>query len=645
MLNMLGLSNKYQYFVPTDSNKTTTMKKIIALLVLIFIVFSTKAQFTDPYLGIIPAPLTIQKTGGTFIFTEQTLIISDAATDNAYQFLNQYLYDRGYKNMVSSSRHISDKPKTWLELNNETNPGMGDEAYEIKIEPDHVSITGKPAGLFYGMQTFMQLLSQQSSIIELPCMIIRDEPRFKYRGLHLDVSRHFFGIPFIEHYLDMMAAYKLNTFHWHLTDDEGWRIEIKKYPKLTSVGSKRAQTRVGPYSSDSTGLYDNRPYEGYYTQEQIKEIVEYAAERHITIVPEIEMPGHSMATIAAYPYLSCDANKKYKVAENWGSFEDVLCPSEQTFTFMENVLAEVMTLFPGKYIHIGGDECNKEVWKKSKHCQQLIKDFKLKDEEGLQSYFVRRIEKYVNRHGHSIIGWDEILEGGIAPNATIMSWRGEQGGIAAAQQNHDVIMTPGSGGLYFDHKQSKNDNEPLNIGGFAPLEKTYSYDPIPESLTQEQQKHIIGVQGNVWTEYMATEAKVGYMVLPRMLALAEIACSPKEYKNFTDFQENRLPWHLAIIDEGYMDYRVPEVLGLKDTVLTNGPYFEFVLKSPVKGAKIYYTIDGYSPRETDLVYTHPIRLIVPRGKQLILQAIVITPTGKRSFVTKTVCQNFPEGTK
>jgi hexosaminidase len=349
--------------------------------------------------------------------------------------------------------------------------------------------------------------------------------------------------------------------------------------------------------------------------------------------------------LASYPEFGCNPPDTYHVSGTWNEHNDVYIPTDETFTFLDDVLTEVMDIFPSKYIHIGGDEVAKDDWQHSDFTQKLMKKLGLKDEREMQSYFIKRIESFVNSKGRSIIGWDEILEGGIAPNATIMSWRGEQGGIAAAQQNHDVIMTPGSGGLYFDHKQSKNDNEPLNIGGFAPLEKTYSYDPIPESLTQEQQKHIIGVQGNVWTEYMATEAKVGYMVLPRMLALAEIAWSPKEHKNFTDFQENRLPWHLAIIDEGYMDYRVPEVLGLKDTVLTNGPYFEFVLKSPVKGAKIYYTIDGYSPRETDLVYTHPIRLIVPRGKQLILQAIVITPTGKISFVTKTVCQNFPEGTK
>ena len=615
------------------------MKNILCQILLLSIGLNAFAQYKDPHMGIIPAPLSIKKTGAEFTFSDNTIIISDAATANEFAFLYQYLKDRGILNKVSSFRHFTEKPASWLELSTDNTESMSEEAYQLVIEPDHVLIKGKPAGLFYGIQTFIQLLDQVNNPLSLPCMVIDDEPRFKYRGLHLDVSRHFFGVAFLEHYLDMMAAYKLNTFHWHLTDDEGWRIEIKKYPKLTSVGSKRAQTRIGSYAADTAGLYDNTPYEGYYTQEQIKEVVAYAAQRHITIVPEIEMPGHSMATIAAYPFLSCDANKKYKVAENWGSFDDVLCPSEQTFTFMENVLKEVIALFPGKYIHIGGDECNKAVWKKSKYCQQLIKDFNLKDEEGLQSYFVRHIEKFVNSKGRSIIGWDEILEGGIAPNATIMSWRGEDGGIAAAKQNHDVIMTPGGGGLYFDHKQSKNPDEPLNIGGFTPLSKTYSYDPLPASLNATQQKYIIGVQANVWTEYISTEAKVGYMLLPRMLALAEIAWSKKEHKNYTDFAETRLPWHLAKIDAGEMDFRVPEVIGMQDTVLTSSNYYDFNLKPSVKGAKIYYTIDGYTPGETDLIYTHPLHLYVPTGKKMTLQAIVITPGGKRSFVTKTVMNN------
>ena len=443
---------------------------------------------------------------------------------------------------------------------------------------------------------------------------------------------------FVEKYIDLMASYKLNNFHWHLTDDQGWRIEIRKYPKLTSVGSKRAQSRVGRYGPDSTALFDNTPYGGFYTQDEIKEVVAYATARYINIVPEIEMPGHSIEMLAAYPELSCEPDKKYKVGETWGGFDDVLCPSETTFKFMENVLTEVMELFPGKYIHIGGDECNKVAWKKSKYCQQFIKEHDLKDEEGLQSYFIRRIEKFVNSKGRSIIGWDEILEGGVAPNATIMSWRGEKGGIAAAQQNHHVIMTPGSGGLYFDHRQSKSDQEPLSIGGYAPLEKTYAYDPVPAVLSAEEQKNIIGVQANVWTEYITTEQKVGYMLLPRMLALAEVAWTPPSNKNYEDFSETRIPQQLARLDAKGWDYRVPVAIGLKDSIV-RGSEFNIELKPSVAGAKIYYTIDGYLPRETDMEYIKPLHLSVPAGKEMIFQTIVIAASGKRSIVTKTVLSN------
>ena len=389
---------------------------------------------------------------------------------------------------------------------------------------------------------------------------------------------------------------------------------------------------MGNYSGNDSDLYDNTPYGGFYTQDQIRDIVAYAADRYINVVPEIEMPGHSMAIITAYPELSCDPDKPYKVRESWGVSTDVLCPSENTFKVMDDILSEVMDLFPGKYIHIGGDECPKVAWKKSPFCQQLIIDSSLRDESGLQSYFVRRIERFINANGRSMIGWDEILEGGLAPNATVMSWRGEAGGIAAAQLNHDVVMTPGSGGLYFDHAQSKSPQEPLSIGGNAPLSKTYSYEPVPGTLNREQAKHIIGVQANLWTEYIATPAKAEFMLLPRMLALSEVAWSQKENKDYRNFSEQRIPYNLARLDaEGY-NYRVPVATGVSDTVMT-GTKFKFELKAPVEGAKIYYTMDGFTPRETDLWYTDPLSFIIPANKFIDFKTIVITPSGKRSNIT------------
>jgi len=435
-----------------------------------------------------------------------------------------------------------------------------------------------------------------------------------------------------------MAAYKLNNFHWHLTDDQGWRIEIKKYPRLTEIGSQRAQTLIGNYHDRTPQQFDSTPYGGFYTQDEIREVVKYATDRYINIVPEIEMPGHSEAALAAYPELSCDPSKTYSVSQTWGVFNDVYCPSDKTFGFLEDVLTEVMDLFPSKYIHIGGDEVPKIVWQQSPYCQKLIKKLKLKNEEGLQSYFIQRIEQFVNSKGRSIIGWDEILEGGLSPNATVMSWRGEAGGIAAAQQNHDVIMTPGSAGLYLDAAQGKLADEPLGIGGYSPLQKTYSYNPTPAALTPEQQKHIIGVQANLWTEYIATEAKVEYMILPRMLAVSEVAWTSLANKNYTDFANTRLPSHLAWFDKNGFDYRVPQAIGTKDTIIF-GPQLNVQLKSPVKGASIYYTIDGYTPRETDLVYTVPLSYDVPPDQYRTLETMVITPSGKRSVVTTTTMYN------
>jgi hexosaminidase len=412
--------------------------------------------------------------------------------------------------------------------------------HSVVIRESGVTIIAPDAeGLFQGSRTLIQLLDTDQPSI--PCATITDHPRFQWRGMHLDVCRHFFPVEFVKKYIDLLARYKMNTFHWHLTDDQGWRIEIKKYPKLTEIGSWRSGSQVGPYGRRE---YDSISYGGYYTQEQIREVVAYAAARHITVVPEIEMPGHAMAALAAYPELGCTGGP-YEVQKGWGVFEDVLCAgNDSVFSFMQNVLTEVMELFPSEIIHIGGDECPKESWKKCPKCQSRMKAEGLKDEHALQSYFILRIEKFVNSKGRKIIGWDEILEGGLAPNAAVMSWRGTEGGIAAAKSGHYAVMSPGSH-CYFDHYQGDPANEPLAIGGYTTVQKVYSYEPIPAELNAEQAKYILGAQGNVWTEYILTPEHVEYMALPRMLALAEVLWTPKEKRNEADFirrMEKELSW-------------------------------------------------------------------------------------------------------
>jgi len=424
------------------------------------------------------------------------------------------------------------------------------EWYNLHVAQQKVSISAVGnEGLFRGVQTLLQLIRRNGKKMEIPCLSINDEPQYSWRGMHLDVCRHFFTKEEVKKYIDHLALYKFNVFHWHLTEDQGWRIEIKKYPKLTEVGAWRKASQVGPYSDQK---FDTLRYGGFYTQDEIKEIVKYASDRHITIVPEIEMPGHSLAALAAYPQLSCTGGK-FDVAKGWGVFDDVYCPKEETFRFLRDVLDEVCALFPGKYIHIGGDECPKTRWKTCANCQSLIKKENLKDEHELQSYFIKRIEKYLNGKGKQIIGWDEILEGGLAPNAAVMSWRGTEGGIAAAKEKHYVVMTPGRP-CYFDHYQSKETaKEPLAIGGYNPLDSVYKYDPTPKELGSGEKKYILGAQGNVWTEYITSFAQVEYMALPRMCALAEVLWTKPENKSYPDFV-SRLKQNKFILDKLNVNY-------------------------------------------------------------------------------------------
>lgn len=502
--------------------------------------------------NIIPQPVEMVRNTGNFVINSQTSLVVAHKEDNATAaFLNGYLSNYyGFKLPV-----VKVAAKNSIKLISQHNiQGLKGEGYTFKSDKNGVEINGNsPMGTFYGMQTLIQLLPvQKSNNLTIAAVAIKDEPRFVYRGAMLDVGRHFFSVEFVKKYIDYLALHKMNYFHWHLTEDQGWRIEIKKYPKLTEIGSKRNGSIVGSYPGKGS---DNIPEGGFYTQEEVKDIVKYASDRFITVIPEIEMPGHSSAAIAAYPELSCFPNEKTNlpdtmisakskqemangrnkiVQETWGVHSDVFVPTEHTFKFLEDVLDEVIALFPSKYIHVGGDESPKDAWKRSAFCQQMIKDKKLKDEHGLQSYFIQRMEKYINKKGRTLIGWDEILEGGLAPNAIVMSWRGEEGGIAAAKENHQVIMTPGSH-VYLDHSQTKNEKQ-VTIGGFLPLETVYSYEPIPKELNAQQAKYVLGAQGNVWTEYMANPAKVEYMIFPRLSALSEVLWSPKESKNWNGFQ-------------------------------------------------------------------------------------------------------------
>lgn len=541
--------------------------------------------------------------------------------------------------LAFNSQNDSKKSNIKVEFNSEVN-FKSKESYKIEITSKKISVSGKEEGLFYAVQTLLQLLPNKiSGEIKLPSVIIEDQPRYSYRGLHLDVCRHFFSVAVIKDFIRQMSSYKLNNFHWHLTDDQGWRIEIKKYPKLTEVGSKRAQTLVGNKFERAPFFFDENPYGGFYTQEEIKDVVKFAEDNYVNVIPEIEMPGHASAAVTAYPNLACFPDRNYKVVESWGVFEDVFCAGkDETFTFLENVLTEVMTLFPSKNIHVGGDECPKTRWKVCPNCQKRIKELGLKDEHELQSYFIKRIEKFLNANGRQIFGWDEILEGGLAPNAAVMSWRGESGGIHAAKLKHPVVMTP-EGTVYFDYNQGYSPNEPLTVGRLSTLDKVYNYNPTPvDSLNVEEQKYIIGVQANLWSEYLTNPAKLNYMLYPRIFALAEIAWTETSNKNYNHFVKNQLPYHLEKLELQDRLYKVPAPFGAEETALIASKYI-LDLKPTIKNGKIFYTIDGYNPDETANWYQNPVTINIPKGEYRIIKTIQISESGKRSSINKIIVRN------
>lgn len=510
------------------------------------------------------------------------------------------------------------------------------EAYELKVAGEGVTVKGATeAGVFYGIQTLRKSLPVAvGANISLPAVDIKDAPRFAYRGAHFDTSRHFFTVDEVKTYIDMLALHNMNRMHWHFTEDQGWRIEIKKYPKLTEIGSKRSETVIGKNS----GKYDGVPHEGFYTQEEAKEIVKYAAERFITVIPEIDIPGHMQAALASYPELGCTGGP-YEVWKMWGVSEDVLCiGNDQSLKFLEDVFAELIEIFPSEYIHIGGDECPKVRWAQCPKCQARIKQLGLKSdakhtkEERLQSYVISHVEKFLNEHGRQIIGWDEILEGGLAPNATVMSWRGEGGGIEAAKQHHDVIMTPNTY-LYFDYYQSKDtDNEPLAIGGYLPVERVYSYEPMPKSLTPDEQKYIKGVQANLWTEYIPTFSHAQYMVLPRWAALSEVQWSAPEKKDYANFL-SRLPRLIQWYDaEGYNYAKHVFDVTAEFTPNTTDGTLDITLNT-LDDAPIHYTLDGSEPTAA----SPRAEGVVKVKENAVFSAKALRPTGDSRVLTEKIC--------
>ncbi|MFO7888818.1 MAG: family 20 glycosylhydrolase [bacterium] len=599
-------------------NQKIIISFIILGLSVLGMIQCSKKQQND--VSIIPKPVHSSIKKGNFIISPDTKIVIDSASAKiryAVDFFNNLLAkSSNYRLNVVTLEDKKVEDNTIVCTTKEGGSELGAEGYTLSVKKNGIHIKANTAkGIFYGIQTLRQLLpvemeasiqSENRQEWSVPLVKIKDEPRFPYRGMHLDVCRHFMPKEFIKKYIDYIAMHKMNTFHWHLTEDQGWRIEIKKYPRLTEIGAWREETLKGDLNN-LPRKFDGKRYGGYYTQEEIKEIVAYANSRFVTIIPEIEMPGHSLAALAAYPEISCTGGP-FEVRTTWGISQDVYCAGkEKTFKFLENVLSEVIELFPSRYIHIGGDECPKERWKNCPDCQTRIRENNLKDEHELQSYFIQRIEKFLNSKGRFLIGWDEILEGGLAPEATVMSWRGMEGGIAAAQQGHDVIMTPTSH-CYFDYYQGEPDFEPKAIGGYTPLKKVYSFNPIPDILSEKEKRHILGAQGNVWTEYISGPDQVEYMAIPRMAALAEVVWSPPEKREWHDFLD-RMGYQLKrykklginFAKSAFNVYPVSEIDTMDNSLKVS---FETELIQP----EIRFTLDGSDPDRLSKPYSSPFEL-------------------------------------
>ena len=548
-------------------------------------------------ISIIPQPNKIAFYSGGFSLGAK---IDVYFNDNSLQPLANYALREIFKDQQCSIHfqcEASEKKGLYLLLGMDSNC---DESYQLDVETETITIKAAGiAGIFYGLQTLMQLYFQAKPII--PCVQIADAPHFNYRGMHLDVSRHFMPLEFIKRYIDLLAFHKMNVFHWHLTDDQGWRIEIKRYPLLTDIGAWRNETVVG-HTSNVNPKSDHTHHGGFYTQQQIKELVAYAAQRQITVIPEIDVPGHAATLLAAYPELACNL-REFSVQGRFGIFTDVLCNKETTFTFIENILAEVTELFPSEHIHIGGDEVKKTAWQNCDNCNDIMKSIGSTDYNALHSYFVKRVESIAKAMGKKIIGWDELLDGDVDSSATIMSWRGIDGGKQAAIKGHQVVMTPVDA-LYFDFYQSTSLDEPMAIHGLTPLKKVYDYNPVPDGLSDIEQSRILGAQGNVWTEYMPTSAVVERMILPRMTALAEVLWTTPAKKDWMSFQR-RLPTFIAqltaknyLVSNSYKNVTAAAQIHENDIAVT--------LTTDDSRLDIVYTLDNSQPTTQSLIYQQPI---------------------------------------
>lgn len=615
------------------------------LIILLIISFRSYAQIQSLH-GIIPQPVSVLISEGRFQLTNETAVKWNNPADSA---TGNMLNERLLKKLRNSNVFATAPYKTLQAINlvRSSSADIPEEGYKLIVNENEVTIkSADGAGIFYGMQTLLQLIVEDTATARytIPVATISDYPRYKWRGMHLDVARHFFSKEEVKQYIDYLAAYKFNTFHWHLTDDQGWRIEIKKYPLLTSTGAWRNGTLIGHYSNEPT--FDTVRYGGFYTQEDVREIVAYAEKRAITIVPEIEMPGHVQALLAAYPQLACGGTT-FEVGKTWGVYNNVLCPTGESIEFMKNVLLEVMDLFPSHYIHIGGDECPKEQWEKSEYCQNLMVQLGLKDETALQSYFTGQIDDFVNQHGRSIIGWDEILEGGLSPNAAVMSWRGMEGGIAAASAGHEVVMSP-TEFCYFDYYQSANGTEPLAIGGFIPLDKVYAFEPTPDALPKEKQLLILGGQANVWTEYIPTFSKLQYMIFPRMCAMSEVLWTKKENRNFKDFTKRLTSYHFPEFNRNgiYYSKALYEVkMEIRRNNHKNGLIVRLTSGDPA--ALINYNLSSYENeilQATNNTQFEAGPIDVAISKSVIMNAIARDASGiKSAEVVKSFNMNLATG--
>ena len=613
-------------------------------LILSLLAVSCQSEIQHSYnegISIIPMPHKMEIQQGSFDLNKRTILV---IPDSLEMDASIALFSEKVKTATGFDLKIapSNPTSNYIEFRKTSICDFNPEGYILNVNQERITLEARTQrGFFYGLQTILQLLPaeiesptvQRNINWKIPCVNISDNPRFTWRGMHLDVCRHFLPVENIKKHLDMMTIYKLNTFHWHLTDDQAWRIEIKKYPLLTQLGATRTEE-------------DGTVISGFYSQEQIRDVVEYAQRRFINVVPEIEMPGHALAALTPYPEYSCTGGP-FSPRTVWGVEEDVFCAgNDQTFVFLEDIIDEVASLFPYDYFHIGGDESPKDRWEKCPKCQKRMRDEGLKNEHELQSYFVERIEKVVLKHNKKMVGWDEILEGGLAKSATVMSWRGENGGIEAATSGHDVVMTPGSH-CYLDHYQGSSKVEPVAIGGYTPLEKVYEYEPVPSALDAQYSKHILGTQGNVWAEYMYSPDRVEYFVYPRILALAEVGWSLPEHKDFKNFTQ-RLNNQFVRMDLRGINYHIPLPEGPCNSIaFVDSATLVFSTTRPVT---MVYTLNGDTPDKSSKRYENPliiknntvvnIATLLETGRMSAVRTIAVT---KQDYAVAQNVDNLEQG--